>query len=766
MPYYAHSGNDQSPARKDWQLLRDHLLAVATGAELRASPIRLLGRSLGPAAYATGLFHDLGKYRFGFRKLIEGIPVPDKSSTYHKHAGAAKAWDNKQYGAAFAIAGHHGGLPSLGDLKHAANNSPAGRAAIGEFWAEAIADLSALDDLVWTPTQVKDPLLFDLETRILFSCLVDADWSDTAEHDRRVKGWPEEPAPPTLTKDLAERWLGGVLETIREKAGLYMTAEVRQAREAVLNAALVAADSPTGFFTLEVPTGGGKTLSGLAFALKHAARHGLRRVIYVAPYLSILDQNAGVIRDAIRVGEEGQEVFEHHSLKEPFADTEEGDEQREGPRAAAARRAENWDAPVIITTNVQFLESLFSREPGRCRKVHNIAHSVVILDECQAIPNGLLAPTCSMLDQLVEHLGCSIVLATATQPTFDHPALRERSSGLRNVRPILPRDGPSGIDLFTRLRRVRAEWPRPGEFLDWDDLARLMTENRHDQRPAALCVVNTRRAARELYRSLEQALGRDEIYHLSTWMCPAHRSIVLHEVRRRLRSGLPCYLVSTQLIEAGVDVDFPLVLRELAPLEAVIQTAGRCNREGLLNGPDGSPGGRVIIFRSRAAHDQPERYYPPDPWYQSGREVLENHFLGNDRHFSIDDPQILDEYFHRLLNTGELDARQIRKDREGWNFPEASRKYRLIDESGEPVVAANWKEHADRIAELIDAVRERPSRSRFRALNPYQVNLRFASDRQRSFVEEDPIGLSIWRGGYHSEMGLWDELLADETVFW
>ncbi len=199
--YYAHSGNDKTDARSDWQPLREHLLAVAEGCERRASLIQIHGRSLGGAAYAAGLFHDLGKYRPGFKKKIEGVPVPDKLSTYHKQAGAAKAWEHKQVGVAFAIAGHHGGLPRLDDLKHAVNHSPAGKAALGEFWEAATTDLPALANLVWSATHVSDRILFDLETRILFSCLVDADWSDTAEHYWRVKDWPEEPTPPALTRE-------------------------------------------------------------------------------------------------------------------------------------------------------------------------------------------------------------------------------------------------------------------------------------------------------------------------------------------------------------------------------------------------------------------------------------------------------------------------------------------------------------------------------------------------------------------------------------
>jgi len=765
--YYAHSGRDASSDRLDWQLLRDHLLAVSREAKRFGSDIEIQGRSLGPAAYAAGLFHDLGKYRPGFQSKIFGAPPPDKTSTYHKQAGAAKAWQRKHYAVAFAIAGHHGGLPDRDGLQKAVRHD-SGESAAAALWPEAIADCPELARCDW-PTLISggssrddSSLLFDLETRLLFSCLVDSDWTDTSEHDRRVKGWAAEPGPPRLTKETAESWLTSVLARIRTRADECKNEVVRQARADVLQAALkAAAESSPGFFTLEVPTGGGKTLAGLAFALKHAteAKNGLRRIIYIAPYLSILDQNAREIREALGVARDGPAVFEHHSLSDPSSDTEEGDEQREERRAVAARRAENWDAPVIVTTNVQFLESLFSNEPGRCRKLHNIARSVIVLDECQAIPARLLAPTCGMLRQLVEHLGCTIVLATATQPTLNHPELHARGAGLSNVRPIVPPE----LDLFARLRRVHVEWPRAGEFLDWNDASRLMIGGEGKAQQAALCVVNTKRAARELFQILKEQRPND-VFHLSTWMCPAHRLNVLDQVKARLAAGQPCYLVSTQLIEAGVNVDFPIVLREMAPLEAIIQAAGRCNREGNHCGPDGTPGGRVIVFHSRAAKENKERYFPRDPWYVLGRDVLETFFLGTGRLPSIDDPKVIKDYFERLLNWGELDQPGIRKLRESQNFPKVCKLYRLIEESGSPVVAATWPEHENEIRRLINEVRERPTRSRFRALAPYQVNLSYPTGRQLAFVEEGPHGLAIWRGGYEPDMGLWDELLVEQTI--
>jgi len=666
--YYAHSGKDQSENRTDWQPLREHLLAVAKSAEERAATIEIGGRSLGPAAFAAGLLHDLGKYRPEFQQKIRDLPVP-KFKTYHKQAGAAEALKRTptSRAVAFAIAGHHGGIPSKSGLNEAIK-SDSGAVVAEQIHPEAVVDCPELKELNLPNPCAREALQFDLETRLLFSCLVDADWSDTSEHDRKVNGWEKDPEPTPLTKDIAKTWLKDVLTYIASCAKENLRPEVAQARDDVLQACLTAAADPArkpGFFSLTVPTGGGKTLAGLAFSLGHAAEHDLRRIIYVAPYLSILDQNARVIRGALGVANEGTEVFEHHSLSDPSgepkadgADDVEGLEQKEARRAAAARRAENWDAPIVITTNVQFFESLFSNEPGRCRKLHNIARSVIILDECQAIPPDLFEPTCSMLGQLVKELGCSIVLGTATQPVFDHEKLQRKGSELTDIRPIASPE----LNLFTRLRRVRVQWPSPGQSLTWDEIACLMTSEEEGRPPAALCVVNTRRAARELFDALSCRQSKN-IFHLSTWMCPEHRSQVLNTVRARLKAKEPCYLVSTQLIEAGVDVDFPIVLRELGPLDAIIQAAGRCNREGSLNGPDGSPGGKVIVFRSRVAEEHPERYFPSDPWYVAGRDTLVNNFLNAGIDPEINDPDEISRYFNRLFNKGELDNRGVQYQR-------------------------------------------------------------------------------------------------------
>lgn len=369
-------------------------------------------------------------------------------------------------------------------------------------------------------------------------------------------------------------WLKCVLAHIKTRAETTVGTPVGQVRGEILNACLKAASCPAGLYSLTVPTGGGKTLSGLAFAFQHAAKHGLRRLIYVAPYLSILEQNADVIRAALGFGKDAPEIFEHHSLSDPPESADEDGRTESG----AAKWAENWAAPVVVTTNVQFFESLFANRPARCRKLHNIARSVILLDECQSIPPGLVTPTCGMLKQLAAEFGCTVVFCTATQPAFDHPKLNDRLTRFDNrirATEIIPAE----LDLFNRLKRVRLEWPTSNdEKFDWPTVAQLMT-----QEAAALCVVNTRKKAGELFTELKAAAaGGSHVFHLSTTMCPEHRRQVLAAAKAILSVGQTCYLVSTQLIEAGVDIDFPLVLREMAPLEGVIQAAGRCNREGSL----------------------------------------------------------------------------------------------------------------------------------------------------------------------------------------
>ncbi len=717
LEFYAHSTDGDFST---WQPLRDHLKQVAELAKRLAEATDV--PDLPAAAEAVGWLHDLGKYRQSFQEFIRGrTPMGSKQ---HKEAGAAWAAKAGDLPLVFAILGHHVGMPDK-DCASTAVKGPDGLTVVNEVKTVALSECPQLVSLglVKRGEASADT---DLFSRLLLSCLVDADWTDTSEHERDYKKWPLFPKPPDLKPTTRlERLLGfiaGYVYATRTKN--HILAETRQR---ILDACLKAAESPPDLFTLTVPTGGGKTLSGLAFALKHAAVHGLRRVIYVAPYISILDQNAEVIRAALGVTERDLDVFEHQSLAELQGPILPDEKQS----SAAARRAENWDSPVVITTNVQFFESLFSNKPGRCRKLHNIAKSVIILDECQTLPPDLVKPTCQMLRQLTTTLGCTVVLCTATQPAFNHETLNEHRLTAKEII-------PDHMKLFDQLKRVRIEWPARDERLPWPDVAARMTETE-----SALCVVNTKKAALDLFAELKK-LSRN-VFHLSTSMCPAHRMAVLATVKWRLDAKHAVFVVSTQLIEAGVDIDFPCVFREMAPLESIIQAAGRCNREGLI--PDA--GGRVVVFRS-------EEGKIPKGWYEKGRNVLEAEFLAADIHPRIDEPKDILDYFGRLYWKGNLDPQNIVGMRAGAKFQSVADAYKLIADDTVPVVVATWTKHAAEIERLLDALRTRPNRANFRALAPFQVNV-FRSELTRlgsASPLSDDVELLVWYGNYNEELGL------------
>jgi CRISPR-associated endonuclease/helicase Cas3 len=733
--YFAHTVDG---SLDKGQYLAAHLVNVADGAERRAAAAMPDRPGIAAASKAAGLLHDIGKYRDGFVAYLRGIKVPE-IERYHKQAGAAWAEKLDLEPVVAAILGHHGGMPDEHEIRDYLDGQSGERAA-DKIRDRAISDcplLAAIKPGLSDDFDNMGTLGEELLTRLLFSCLVDADWEDTGTHERTAKGIPLDPNPPPLN---AEAWLPKVRDYIAAKASASTQPVVAEARASVLESCLEAAARRPGLFSLTVPTGGGKTLSGLAFALAHAKANDLRRIIYVVPYLSILDQNARVIRDALGIATDELAILEHHSLADPGKPSSSeiirsGNDAEESSPEDTARRAENWDAPVVITTNVMFFESLFSNQPRRCRKLHNIARSVIFLDECQNIPPNLIAPTMAMLKQLVEVLGCTVVLATATQPALDHPDLKE--SALSNVQEIVPKR----LELFSRLKRVRIEWPKPGETIDWPTISLRMRAT-----SASLCVVNSRRAARELFDEIRQHEPGDA-FHLSTSMCPAHRLMVLNEVRRRLEAGLPCWLVSTQLIEAGVDVDFPAVFRELGPFDSIIQAAGRCNREGKLTGL----GGLLVVFRSAAAAEKPQRYYPRDLWYKGGRDVLETHFLKNNRWPEVDDAEAIREYFERVYRLGSLDKHHIESLRGDMQFREVARLYRLIDDAGLPVIVPTWEQREDEIEHLIESFQM--TRAGFRLLAPFQVNVRCDPASPPSGICEEKPGLFVWRGVYDSGIG-------------
>lgn len=577
-----------------------------------------------------------------------------------------------------------------------------------------------------TPPATKrdgDPIDLELRVRLVFSCLVDADRLD-------AEGWgdPGRPAARQSVEPLnaarALQALGDYLGRVRRQSRA--AADIRELRERVLEGAAAAAGLDPGFFTLDVPTGGGKTLASLRFALEHARSHNLRRIIYVLPYLSIIEQVADVLRSAL--ADSGTFVLEHHSGERKAAPSGVADGGETLDLADLV--AENWDAPVVVTTSVQFFESLFSASAGQCRKLHRIPRSVIILDECQVFPPGLLESTISMLRQLVDSYGCSVVFSTATQPAFAQPlgpAPGKAMLPASRLRPIVSLDR----DIYQRTRRVTAEWRR--EPVTWSDLADELSS--HDQ---AMVIVNTRAAARELYRLLAERVPG--ALHLSTRLCPAHRRAVLDEVRRRLAVGLPCILIATQLVEAGVDLDFPAVWRAMAPLDSIAQAAGRCNREGRL-----AAGGRFVVF-------EPADASMPDGTYRTGAGVTRG--MGADSPPDIGDPAAFQEYFRRLYNHADLDEHRVSEKRRAFDFPRVDEVYRLIEDDTVPLVVSYGE--AERLLEGLASARPGELRDLYRRLASVTVALRGGEYRAavRSGLVEERSGQRLYRGAYDPALGL------------
>ncbi|MDH7503871.1 MAG: DEAD/DEAH box helicase [Verrucomicrobiota bacterium] len=445
-----------------------------------------------------------------------------------------------------------------------------------------------------------------------------------------------------------------------------------------------------------MPTGGGKTLSSMAFAVAHAKAHGLRRVIVVIPYLSIIEQNAAEYRRILGPNA----VLECHSNVAPKPDADEEEKDR------LELVSENWDAPVIVTTSVQFLESLFASAPSRCRKLHRIPRSVVIFDEVQTLPAHLLAPAFSVFRELQRNYGVSFVFCSATQPAF------RRTGSLPNdffAPHELGEIAPDPPSLFRQLCRVEYHLPAANETIDWPALAERLAAQ-----PQVLCVVNLTRHARELWEELHRQRPDDPPpIHLSAAMCPEHRLTLIEEIRHRLRHGQPCRVISAQLIEAGVDVDFPVTWRALGPLDSIVQVAGRCNREGRL------PKGHMHVFRP-ADHTLPRGVYQA----AADQAAIVLGSLGQDPQATerlATDPKLFADYFQSLYQVVNTDyARSgettIQQDREQLRFGQVAAKARVISDEGRPVIVARDSHGKPYAAPLIEEIRARiatPRQPRF-----------------------------------------------------
>ncbi len=694
--FFAHSENKQGCKHE----LAEHLNSVAQKASKYMQDFGMQQRG-----YLAGLLHDLGKYSVAFQKKILRDPEAP-AMVEHSSAGAAIAEKRKAYDIAMAISGHHGGLPSPTVLKERLKR---------EHEAETLLEASGLrSDMasLAAPEIMRDPDMrkIEMHVRMLFSSVVDADFLDTEAHFH-----PERVHKRAAARFNPEQLLSLLQEHIARKP---RDGKVNAARREVLASCLRAATHAQGCFSLTVPTGGGKTLSSMAFALRHSAVHELQRIVVVIPYLSIIEQNASEYRDIFG----SDRVLEHHSAIEPEKET-----------LWSRLAAENWDAPMVVTTSVQFFDSLFANRPSACRKIHNIAHSVVIFDEVQTLPTHYLEPILSVLDELVRNYRVTVLFCTATQPAFQRQS--HLPCGFKQITEIVENPGA----LFENLKRTHVQWPAAAvEATPWEELAETMRRSRK-----ALAIVNIRRHARTLY----QLLGADA-FHLSSWMCAQHRLDQLKQIRNRLQTSDSCLVASTQVVEAGVDLDFPRVFRAMGPLDAIAQAAGRCNREGRLTTPAGDPGlGEVTVFCP------PEEKYPSS-FYRLATDYVR--ILFRDRGaIDLHDPTVCTDYFTRLYNQVSLDEREIQKLREELNFPEVAERFKFIDHIRHPVVVP-YSEDATCIAAQVERAGHM-TREWSRALQRYIVDLypkELEHAMQRGLVQPIIPDLWLWIGDYDLKLGI------------
>lgn len=783
---HTHRPADLTPPRHHG--LADHLASVAQLATGMAAVI-------GPLwAFLAGQWHDLGKFRRGFQQYvrqdpnahIEGrqsstISARDKS---HSAAGALHALRvfeerfNPTQGRLLAkplmyvIAGHHAGLDDwdaglddrlLGSRKDDSEREyQEARAACqaAEPWLLAWPETvnghtlsvpALIGSIPGTGTPTPLPMALSLWIRMLFSTLVDADFLDTERFmdlERYTSRQKASERPLREYMDALDAHL--TQKATQVSASGRFNDPVMTARQAVLQDCRNQAALPPGVFTLTVPTGGGKTLSSLAFALHHACAHQKRRVIYAIPYTSIIEQTAQIFKDIF--GPDA--VIEHHSQAD-------ADDSRDTLHTRLA--CENWDAPLIVTTNVQLFESLFAARTSRCRKLHRLVNSVIVLDEAQLLPPTFLQPILDVLNLLVQHYGVTVLLCTATQPTLatlETYDPRYKPLGLQTPTPIVSQEA----DLYRHLHRVNIEWPQDLNAPTPIDAVAAQIA----QQDCVLSVVNTRQDAAVLLREVDTRSGERNV-HLSAAMCGQHRADVIAQMRHRLHSrlapshrasskeNLALRVISTQLIEAGVDVDFPVVYRALAGLDSIAQAAGRCNREGRL--PDGQKG-RMVVFvrdipaqldavrigaqatRSTLGDQRPAELTPEDfqryfPLYYRGFESLDVHGI-------VD-----------LLNRGQTDQTL------SFDFRKAAQKFKLVDDEAQASLIIPYASTSPTAADprpLIQALRQGSTdRWRLRELQRYIVNVRLHTLefwQIRGDVEEVQPGLFV----------LVNELLYDDRL--
>lgn len=746
--------------RKDGERLMAHPLDSHNHAVSRLAAEFAAEFESSPWAALAGLWHDLGKFREGFQRYIRQCGDPDAhiegrvASPEKTHSAAGALWAQqylpeveKRSGPVIArvlsylIAGHHAGLSDWAGENKSLHNRFASddaqkeletalAARIPENILKPALPLPDLNDLArYREDERNDPIpgRFALWVRMLFSCLVDADFLDTESFMSPGKGAARQ---DFLELDALEKLLSARLDKMASEVAARGEAgsKINRKRAEVLQACLAKAELPPGVFSLTVPTGGGKTLSSLAFALRHAVRHGKRRVVYAIPYTSIIEQTAGIFRGIF--GDEN--VIEHHSNVET-------DESQETARSRLA--CENWNAPLVVTTNVQLLESLFANRTSRCRKLHNLVGSVIVLDEAQLLPVAYLQPVVDALRLLVKDYGVTLVLCTATQPTLESRTGFDQARALRGFKAGEVREIVDDVPgLYADLERVRVHLPADlNATRTWGDLAPEIA--RHG---AVLAIVGRRADARDLYRQLKME-NPEGLWHLSGLMCAEHRSDTIQAIKAALaerrqalsvgRVGKPIRVVSTQLVEAGVDIDFPVVYRALAGLDSIAQAAGRCNREGRLER------GEVHVF-------VPPKL-PPPGLLRMAEQSIRILWAGLPAEVDPMGVERFADFFRSLYGNARLDEKDIcrllRVGREAdVMFRTAAERFRLIDEQDGATVFVRYRrdDNDDTIDMWLKTLKKNgPDPWLLRKLQRYGVTI-YSTDLQRLLKQGDiePLG--------------------------
>jgi CRISPR-associated endonuclease/helicase Cas3 len=736
-----------------------HLQAVSRIAGELARATRPGDEILASLASLSGILHDFGKYSDCFQQMLR----TGHGRCQHAIHGAMLA----EFGTAgsplkpglqsvaASIAGHHAGLADWTPQLQEKLLERKFRDQIFELVQRASVDCPELAHLVSEMGSQREAspaarnARFDLFVRMLFSCLVDADRLNSAG---RVPLQDDLRAAERL--DMLLRHLATLQQNSAE-------GPVKAMRAQVLEDCLYAAPAQQRLFSLSVPTGGGKTLAAMAFALQRAALHPerFRRVIVVIPFLSIIEQNARVYAEVF-----GQDaVLEHHSGsvqklvkqdEEHFIPTggEDGDEEKKFHETGLRPETENWDAPLIVTTSVRFFESLFSNHPSDLRRVHNIARSIVILDEVQTLPRRLLGPLLDIMKELAEDWDVNFVFSTATQPAFEKS---QHKKDLRWYPGTLTEIIREPAALHKALKRVEIVWEITNP-IGWPEVAQRMIAERQ-----CLTIVNVRDHAGELYaealRAAEQrGLPKEGIFHLSTRMCAAHRLRVLDKIRERLRAGETCHVVSTQLVEAGVDVDFPLVLRALAPLDSIVQAAGRADREGKLTAASGDrPGGKVVVFLPK------DHKLPPNEYKEAAgiTEALVKDELEGGGSVQVDTADSIRVYFERYYGGSGNDlGEKLVEHREHERFATLAREFEMISNRTRDVFVPD-DEDARKSIEMLRLAGELTPALR-RTLQRHMVGLSPSEfQKARGIVEQVPManGDEIWvavNQAYDEELGL------------